>query len=236
MSLSHTTKYPMPEGTQVTNRRKLHGTLSYDVLVKMVIIGDSGVGKSALLRRFSDGSFSPSYVSTIGVDFEISTIMINDKVVKMQMWDTAGQERFHNITHSYYRGAHVVAIVVDVTDIVSLENVHRWMGELRHYGKVGVPVVLVANKVDLEQRRVVTQQMLLDVAERYDMTDVVVASAKANVNVEQAFYSAAHAYVNSALYKNTVLNKNQVVIDRKNNKELKKPSSLLQAIPCCKMM
>ncbi|KAK0832473.1 ras GTPase, partial [Friedmanniomyces endolithicus] len=97
--------------------------LRYDYLFKLLLIGDSGVGKSCLLLRFADDTYTESYISTIGVDFKIRTIELDGKTVKLQIWDTAGQERFRTITSSYYRGAHGICVVYDVTDMDSFNNV-----------------------------------------------------------------------------------------------------------------
>eukprot|EP00397_Hematodinium_sp_SG-2012_P055492 GEMP01067782.1.p1 GENE.GEMP01067782.1~~GEMP01067782.1.p1 ORF type:complete len:243 (+),score=21.20 GEMP01067782.1:73-801(+) len=105
----------------------------YDYLFKLLLIGDSGVGKSCLLLRFADNTYTESYISTIGVDFKIRTIEQEGKVVKLQIWDTAGQERFRTITSSYYRGAHGIIIVYDVTDRESFNNVKHWIEQIGRY-------------------------------------------------------------------------------------------------------
>uniref|UniRef100_A0A8C6PJH6 RAB35, member RAS onco family n=1 Tax=Nothobranchius furzeri TaxID=105023 RepID=A0A8C6PJH6_NOTFU len=102
----------------------------YDYLFKLLIIGDSGVGKSSLLLRFADNTFSGSYITTIGVDFKIRTVELNGEKVKLQIWDTAGQERFRTITSTYYRGTHGVIVVYDVTSAESFVNVKRWLHEI----------------------------------------------------------------------------------------------------------
>uniref|UniRef100_A0A3Q2TEX9 Si:dkey-16l2.16 n=1 Tax=Fundulus heteroclitus TaxID=8078 RepID=A0A3Q2TEX9_FUNHE len=102
----------------------------YNHLFKLLIIGDSNVGKSSLLLRFADNSFSGSYITTIGVDFKIRTVDIEGERVKLQIWDTAGQERFRTITSTYYRNTHGVIIVYDVTNAESFVNVKRWLNEI----------------------------------------------------------------------------------------------------------
>uniref|UniRef100_A0A1L8DV28 Putative rab subfamily protein of small gtpase n=1 Tax=Nyssomyia neivai TaxID=330878 RepID=A0A1L8DV28_9DIPT len=126
----------------------------YDHLFKLLIIGDSGVGKSSLLIRFSDNTFSGSYITTIGVDFKIRSVVINGQRVKLQIWDTAGQERFRTITSTYYRGTHGVIIVYDVTNGDSFANVKRWLQEIEQNCDV-VNKVLVGNKNDFPERKLV---------------------------------------------------------------------------------
>ena len=94
----------------------------YDYLFKILIIGDSGVGKSCLLLRFGNNRFEQSFLPTIGIDFNIKTLEMDNKIIKMQIWDTAGQERFQTITRSYYRGSHGIIVVYDVTDADSFAN------------------------------------------------------------------------------------------------------------------
>jgi len=157
----------------------------YDHLFKLLIIGDSGVGKSSLLVRFADNHFSGNYITTIGVDFKIRTIELNGERVKLQIWDTAGQERFRTITSTYYRGTHGVIVVYDVTSGESFANVKRWLHEIDQNCDV-VNRILVGNKNDDPDRKVV----LTDDAKRFaDQMGIRLfeTSAKDNINVEEMF-------------------------------------------------
>ncbi|KAK4535972.1 hypothetical protein CDCA_CDCA06G1997 [Cyanidium caldarium] len=159
----------------------------FDYLFKLLLIGDSGVGKSCLLLRFAEGSFSSSYMSTIGVDFKIKSIQLDDgKVVKLQIWDTAGQERFRTITSSYYRGAHGIIIVFDVTDAESFQNVSTWVSEIEHYASESVCKLLVGNKTDLDEQRVVTREQAEELAHKLNVK-YIETSAKTADHVEEAF-------------------------------------------------
>lgn len=119
------------------------------------MIGDSGVGKSCLLLRFADDTYTESYISTIGVDFKIRTIDLDGKTIKLQIWDTAGQERFRTITSSYYRGAHGIIVVYDCTDQETFNNVKQWLEEIDRYACNNVNKLLVGNKCDLHTKKVV---------------------------------------------------------------------------------
>jgi len=158
----------------------------YDVCVKSIIIGDSGVGKSSLLYRYSDQDWNPHYIATIGVDFKVLTFERSNKVVKLQLWDTAGQERFRTITHSYYRGAHGIMLVFDVTNPESFDNVATWMKDVRKFGVEGAPMVLVGNKTDCVGKRLVSTEqgeaLAAEIGCKY-----VETSAKENSKVEEAF-------------------------------------------------
>lgn len=122
----------------------------YDYALRMVVVGDSAVGKSSLILRFTDGKFSPTYVSTIGVDFRVkSVVMRNDRVCKIVVWDTAGQERFRNIVSNYYRGSGAALIAYDVTRRSTFENVRGWIDEINRYNpRLLRDAVLCCNKMD----------------------------------------------------------------------------------------
>jgi len=158
----------------------------YDYLFKLLLIGDSGVGKSCLLLRFADDTYTESYISTIGVDFKIRTIELNGKTIKLQIWDTAGQERFRTITSSYYRGAHGIIVVYDVTDQVSFNNVKQWLQEIDRYACENVNKLLVGNKSDLVTKKVVDFNTAKEFADGLGIP-FLETSAKNATNVEQAF-------------------------------------------------
>ncbi|CAG8608431.1 12671_t:CDS:10 [Acaulospora colombiana] len=162
----------------------------YDYLFKLLLIGDSGVGKSCLLLRFADDTYTESYISTIGVDFKIRTIELEGKTVKLQIWDTAGQERFRTITSSYYRGAHGIIVVYDVTDTDTFTNVKQWLQEIDRYASEGVNKLLVGNKSDLTTKKVVEYTVAKEFAEQLGIP-FLETSAKNATNVEQAFLTMA---------------------------------------------
>jgi len=162
----------------------------YDHLFKLLLIGDSGVGKSCLLLRFADDTYTESYISTIGVDFKIRTIEINGKSIKLQIWDTAGQERFRTITSSYYRGAHGIIVVYDVTDQASFSNVKQWLQEIDRYACENVNKLLVGNKCDLTTKKVVDYNTAKEFADGLGIP-FLETSAKNSTNVEDAFITMA---------------------------------------------
>ena len=125
----------------------------YDHLFKLVLIGDSGTGKSCLLLRFADDAFTDSYITTIGVDFRFKTIPVEQKTVKLQIWDTAGQERFRTITSAYYRGADGIILVYDICDRESFLHVEEWLSEVNRYVSESTSKILLGNKCDLMAER-----------------------------------------------------------------------------------
>ncbi|CAN8313521.1 unnamed protein product [Cochlearia groenlandica] len=158
----------------------------YDYLFKVVLTGDSGVGKSNLLSRFTKNDFSHDSRATIGVEFATRSIQCDDKIVKAQIWDTAGQERYRAITSAYYRGAVGALLVYDVTRHVTFENVERWLKELRDHTDTNIVIMLVGNKADLRHLRAISTQEAKDFAER-ENTFFMETSALEAVNVDNAF-------------------------------------------------
>ncbi|KAK3255957.1 Ras-related protein [Cymbomonas tetramitiformis] len=125
----------------------------YDYLIKLLLIGDSGVGKSCLLLRFSEDQFTTSFITTIGIDFKIRTIEMEGKRIKLQIWDTAGQERFRTITTAYYRGAMGILLVYDVCDETSFNNIRNWISNIEKHVADSVHKILIGNKSDMEGKR-----------------------------------------------------------------------------------
>lgn len=158
----------------------------YDYLFKVVLIGDSGVGKSNLLSRFTRNEFNLESKSTIGVEFATRSIHVDDKIVKAQIWDTAGQERYRAITSAYYRGAVGALLVYDVTRHVTFENIERWLKELRDHTDSSIVIMLVANKADLRHLRAVSTEDAKSFAERENLF-FMETSALESLNVENAF-------------------------------------------------
>jgi Ras-related protein Rab-1A len=159
---------------------------TYDYLFKLLIIGDAGVGKSALLTRYCDGTFSGGYLATIGVDFKTKTINVDGKSVKLQVWDTAGQERFRTITSTYYRGAHGIVVVYDSTNKASLDSVKNWMAEIDRFASPQCARILVATKCDLETMRQVSSAEGKKFSESMNVP-FAESSAKEDMNVSSSF-------------------------------------------------
>eukprot|EP01056_Protomagalhaensia_sp_Gyna25_P004116 Protomagalhaensia_sp_Gyna_25__4115@NODE_372_length_3667_cov_82_937431_g286_i0_p2_GENE_NODE_372_length_3667_cov_82_937431_g286_i0NODE_372_length_3667_cov_82_937431_g286_i0_p2_ORF_typecomplete_len212_score37_37Ras/PF00071_22/2_7e65Roc/PF08477_13/1_7e25Arf/PF00025_21/8_4e17MMR_HSR1/PF01926_23/3_4e07Gtr1_RagA/PF04670_12/4_1e07RsgA_GTPase/PF03193_16/1_7RsgA_GTPase/PF03193_16/0_005GTP_EFTU/PF00009_27/8_6e06SRPRB/PF09439_10/9_5e06FeoB_N/PF02421_18/0_00015Dynamin_N/PF00350_23/2_9Dynamin_N/PF00350_23/5_7 len=158
----------------------------YNHLLKLVLIGDTGVGKSCLLLRFADDTFTDSYISTIGVDFRFRTIDIDGKIVKLQIWDTAGQERFKTITSAYYRGADGIVIVYDCTNEATFASIDNWVNEVKKFTDENVPKILVGCKNDLRDKSQVTEEMISNKAKELGI-DYVETSAKDATNVQEPF-------------------------------------------------
>jgi len=158
----------------------------YDYLFKVVLIGDSGVGKSNLLSRFTRNEFNLESKSTIGVEFATKSISVDGKTIKAQIWDTAGHERYRAITSAYYRGAVGALLVYDISKHVTFENVERWLKELRDHAESNIVVMLVGNKSDLRHLRMVSSEEALSFAELNNLA-FIETSALDSTGVDSAF-------------------------------------------------
>jgi Ras-related protein Rab-1A len=155
------------------------------------------------LLRFTDDTWSDSYVTTIGVDFKIKTLEVDGKSVKLQIWDTAGQERFRNIISSYYRGAQGIMVVYDITDIESFQNLNSWLIEIEKNASKSVHKILVGNKCDLVNERKVTFEQGKDFAAQYGM-QFFETSAKESKNVSEAFIAMTKEIISSSSEKKAI--------------------------------
>uniref|UniRef100_A0A6U0H9X0 Ras-related protein Rab-11A n=1 Tax=Helicotheca tamesis TaxID=374047 RepID=A0A6U0H9X0_9STRA len=158
----------------------------YDYLFKVILLGDSGVGKSNLKTRFTENTFDLESKSTIGVEFATKTIEIEGKVIKAQIWDTAGQERYRAITAAYYRGAVGALLVYDIAARESFDNLRRWMHELKEYAEPNIVIMLVGNKSDLEHMRSVETEEGMGFCEEHNLAFIETSALKAS-GVDSAF-------------------------------------------------
>ena len=158
----------------------------YDNLFKILLLGETGVGKSSIIVRYCDDKFHNTYMSTIGVDFTIKTVYYNNRVCKFQIWDTAGQERFRSITSTYYRGASGIILVYDITDRSSFETLNRWISDIKNLCLEDIPVIIVGNKCDCVDLRQVTFTQASEYVNhcRYIYVET---SAKTGLGIENIF-------------------------------------------------
>ncbi|CAF0851479.1 unnamed protein product [Adineta ricciae] len=165
---------------------------------KVMLLGDSGVGKTCLLVRFKDGTFlAGSFIATVGIDFRNKLVTLGDKKIKLQIFDTAGQERFRSVTHSYYRDANALLLLYDVTSYSSFENISAWLSEIKEFANDSVIIMLVGNKIDKSQR-VVSREAGERLARDYEVS-FLETSAKTGQNVELAFMATAQALLDKEL-------------------------------------
>ncbi|CAF1193073.1 unnamed protein product [Rotaria sordida] len=165
---------------------------------KVMLLGDSGVGKTCLLVRFKDGTFlAGSFIATVGIDFRNKIVALGDKKIKLQIFDTAGQERFRSVTHSYYRDANALLLLYDVTSYSSFENISAWLGEIKEFAQDDIIIMLIGNKIDKSQR-VVSREAGERLARDYEVS-FLETSAKTGQNVELAFMATAQALLDKEL-------------------------------------
>ncbi|KAM7261050.1 hypothetical protein ACFE04_026525 [Oxalis oulophora] len=157
-----------------------------DYVYKIVVIGDSAVGKTQILSRFTKNKFCYDSKSTIGVEFQTRTISIHSKIIKAQIWDTAGQERYRAVTSAYYRGALGAVLVYDITKRQSFDHVARWVEELRAHADSSIVIILIGNKADLVDHRAVPMEDALEFAEAHGLF-FSETSALSGHNVDSAF-------------------------------------------------
>ena len=199
----------------------------YDMLFKIVLIGDSFVGKTNILNKYLKNTFNPDSKATVGVEFGSKSFNINDKTIKAQIWDTAGQERYHSITKAYYKGAKGAFLVYDITRKETFDSIDKWIPELQVNGSKDISILLIGNKNDLEDKRKVTQDEAEQKAKNFKV-GFMETSAKSGDNLDKAFETLVHSIFDSSKRKaeknEKVENKEEkgIEIDTKINKKKKK--------------
>ncbi|XP_065833494.1 ras-related protein Rab-15-like [Oscarella lobularis] len=167
---------------------------NYDVLLKLLLLGDSGVGKTSLLCRYVDEEVRSTHVATIGIDFKLKTIELGGKRIRIQIWDTAGQERFETLTSQYYRRAQGILLLYDISSDKSFKNVRKWISNISEYAESNVKMVLVGNKCDIDAGRQVTAKQGQQLASEYGVKFLECSAVK-NLNVTEAFRKLAEEVV-----------------------------------------
>ena len=165
-------------------------SINFNYLFKYIIIGDAAVGKSNLLLRYAHGQFKDEYQLTIGVEFGAKNISINDKIYRIQIWDTAGQENFRSITRAYYKNSVCALVVYDITNRDSFNNISNWIEDCKNQSPKTIFMVLVGNKSDLSDKRVISIEEGRELAEKYNMI-FFETSAKTGDNVDLIFFKSA---------------------------------------------
>ncbi len=158
-----------------------------ELLYKILLLGDSSVGKTCFLMRYADNTFQEIHMSTIGLDYKLKNVQLDDgKIVKIQIWDTAGQDRFRSITKNYYKGAHGIILIYDVTSRKTFENIKNWVSQIKEEVSNKVTIILVGNKIDDEPNRKVTTQEGENMAKECEL-DFFETSAKSGANIDSTF-------------------------------------------------
>ena len=198
----------------------------YDFIFKVLLLGNSDVGKSSLILRYVDGTWSNTFIPTIGVDFKVKTIEVDNKKIKMQIWDTAGQERFRTVIASYFKGSHGVLLIYDVTNKTSFKQLESWLEIIENNASEDILKILIGNKIDLEEDREVTKEEGQSFANMHNI-QFMETSAKMNTNVNEAFEALAKIMME--------FNVNQKVKATKNDKTVKVSSgkNLSTKKKCC---
>ena len=168
-----------------------HGAGYFDVKYKIMVLGESKVDKTQLIKRYTKNVFGGVYLTTVGMDFQDKIIEIEDKKVRLQVWDTAGQERFRNVTKSYFQSSHGLLVVYDITDRESFEKINFWMENIKNNAPENAKLILVGNKCDLANERKVSYEEGENYAKKFNIK-FFESSAKDGTNVNELFFYLAN--------------------------------------------
>jgi small GTP-binding protein len=181
-------------------------TTKYDFSIRLLLIGDSNVGKSSILTRFVEDTFNSSFITTVGIDFRTIFVHAGDKTIRVQIWDTAGQERFKGIMPAYYRGVQGVVLVYDVTNPASFNNIKDWVAEIdNNCTRSPIASMLIGNKIDLVNERKVSTFDGQDLAMTYDLKFSEVSACNTDESVHVAIYNLIDHIINRVLYEKKTL-------------------------------
>ena len=167
----------------------------YDLKIRLMLIGDSNVGKTSIIKRYCNNQFSPSYISTVGIDFETKYLRLNGKTINLQIWDTAGQERYKVLAKNYFKNSDGFIIVYDITDKKSFNNVVNWITQIKDSASENVKCVLLGNKCDLEELRQVDINQGKDLANNYNFK-FYETSAQKGSNIQKVFTDLVKGFLN----------------------------------------
>jgi small GTP-binding protein len=206
---------------------------NYDYIFKILLLGDSSVGKTCFLLRYSDDTFTENHISTIGLDYRFKMVNLeNDKKVKLQIWDTAGQDRFRAITKNYYKGAHGIILIYDVTNITTFNNIKTWVSQIKENTTEKIKIILVGNKIDEEELRKISYAEGQKLASEFDLK-FFETSAKKNIRISEVFSHVTQEINNQNIKKEGETggdkNKNKTKTVTVNNEKSKS-----KKLECCK--
>ena len=193
----------------------------YDEKIKVMLLGDSNVGKTSIIKRFCKNEFTTSFIATIGVDFETKYIKINKKIINMQIWDTAGQERYKVLAKNYYNQSDGFIIVYDITDIKTFNSVANWIEQIKEIANDNVKSILIGNKSDLENSRVISTEEGRELAKKYNIEFYETSAQKGN-NIDKVFDSLAKKILQDPNFQRTESEASSQLSRRKLNVKDKK--------------
>ena len=195
-------------------------TTDTELVYKILLLGDSEVGKSCFLMRYSDNIFVENYITTIGLDYKLKYVQLDSgETIKVQLWDTAGQDRYRTIAKNYYKGSHGILLLYDITKENSFENIREWVQNIREEVYEKAIIFLIGNKIDKKNERKITTEQGQKLAAEYNLP-FFEASAKSGENVEEIFKN---------LYKKI----SEVYVDMQKEKGGKLNSNAKKKIKCC---
>ena len=191
-----------------------------DIKVKIMLIGDSNVGKTSIIKRYCKNIFSKSHISTVGIDLETKNIKIGKQIINLQLWDTAGQERYRGLSKNYYNNSDAFIIVYDITNSKSFENVTNWIMQIKENASENVKIVLFGNKSDLEDQRIINEEEGKKFAKDNNI-NFYETSAENGANVEKAIIDLVKEVINDENFTKGSENTSQLSGDKfkKENKK-----------------